>query len=1296
MTAERWAQVEDLFQRAIDCPPAERLRLMDEVGSTDPELRGEVESLLFHQQSAREHLVRAVHAAGFPDRAEFEGTQRFLIQRRLGEGGYGVVYEVYDRWQEAVVALKVLPEAKGTALYSFKREFRGLANTVHRNLVRLYELLSENQQWFFTMELVDGADFFRHVWNGEAQRVDTDRLRAALRQLVEGVCALHQAGKLHRDLKPSNVLVTKEGRVVILDFGLATEIAVNAPGDSELILGTPAYMSPEQATGKTLSEASDWYSVGVMLYQALTGGLPFDPKTRTMLALKQEADVPPPSLLMAGIPEDLNGLCRALLRRDPGQRPSGREMLRRLGGADGSGAANTNTELPIAGKRLFIGRQKELAELRRAFEVVQQNGAAFVYVHGVSGTGKSTLVEQFLDEVRTGEAAVVLEGRCYERESVPYKALDSLVDAFTQRLTKLPRTVVDALVPDDVSALKRLFPVLERVESFAAAGRNAVTIADPHELRLRAFGAFRELLRGIARQEPLVLFIDDCQWGDVDSATLLAGLIRSPDPPPVMWIACYRTDDAQASPFLQRLMTTQSVPPAEVYTAELVVADLPREEAREMALHLLPEQYRGDTRAEAMAAEAMAREAGGNPFFIYELVRSISETTVGDSATGSSLKDIIGRRVSRLSGAARIFLELVAVAGQPIPVEVVKRAANLQCEEESVVGILRAAGLVRTRSPEGRNEIETYHDRTRETISQSLGPEVLCARHGALASELEASGRGDPEMLLTHFQGAGERAKAAQYAVVAGERASAALAFDQAARLYRNALELGLDASAEAHRLREKLGDSLTNAGRGGEAASAYLGAAAGMAGLEKLELERRAAAQLLLSGRIDEGLSVARSVLDALGVKIAKTPHRSFLRFLFWRARIALSGFEYHGRGASPIPAEDRIRIDACWSLFEGLTMVDTFWAHEFHARNLLYSLSSGDLYRIARAMVSEAGVYAVRGGRYGKRAAALLERATSLAEKSGHPHAAGLASLQAGVCAFTQGHWADCRRRMELAEASLRERCTGVAWELATSHMMGSVSLFFLGEVKLLCERLPVLLAEAQARDDLYQGTDLRSRLSHVVHLAADQPEMASRELDEALKCWPREHYHLQHWWALIARLEAGFYCGHGRTAWAEISQAWGRLRSSFLLQIQYVSILSRHHRARAALAFAGERGSPIPDREGLLAAAGRDAAVIEREKMPWGNGLALLVRAGVASLRGNRKEAVRLFTAAETILESADMSLYSAAARRRRGELLSGEEGRTLIAEADARMLRQQIRNPARMAAVFAPAVTPPSPG
>src|SRR3954467_9356071 len=126
------------------------------------------------------------------------------------------------------------------------------------------------------MELVRGLSFVDYTRGpGQARRSD-DRTVHALRQLVDGVSALHRSGKLHRDIKPSNVLVTADGRVVILDFGLMTELVpASAGAGSYAMAGTPAYMSPEEGSGATPSEASDWYAVGVTLYQALTGRMPF-------------------------------------------------------------------------------------------------------------------------------------------------------------------------------------------------------------------------------------------------------------------------------------------------------------------------------------------------------------------------------------------------------------------------------------------------------------------------------------------------------------------------------------------------------------------------------------------------------------------------------------------------------------------------------------------------------------------------------------------------------------------------------------------------------------------------------------------------------------------------------------------------------------------------------------------------------------------------------------------------------------------------------------------------------------
>ena len=251
---------------------------------------------------------------------EFPGYE---LRGELGRGGMGVVYRALHVDRGEVVALKTLQHADPTALYRFKQEFRGLADVVHENLVALYELVSDGAYWFFSMELVEGVQFMEHLRAG-------GDLRDTFRQLAEGLAALHAAGKLHRDLKPSNVMVTPEGRVVILDFGLFADVARSGQHQSteRHILGTAAYMAPEQALGRAVSAASDWYSVGVMLYEALTNRLPFEGGSVEVILAKQQSDPPRPGAHATDAPADLDALCVALLARDPAARPRSESVLR--------------------------------------------------------------------------------------------------------------------------------------------------------------------------------------------------------------------------------------------------------------------------------------------------------------------------------------------------------------------------------------------------------------------------------------------------------------------------------------------------------------------------------------------------------------------------------------------------------------------------------------------------------------------------------------------------------------------------------------------------------------------------------------------------------------------------------------------------------------------------------------------------------------------------------------------------------------------------------------------------------
>ena len=1242
-----------------------------------------------------------------PLASEFKGTDRFEIKDHLGSGTSGEVYRAYDTKLRSYVALKTLQRADPAAIYRFKNEFRALADVNHPNLAQLYELLLDGERWFFTMELIDGWDFLEYC-REEPQKdsreapeatppPDMERLRAAMRELATGLVALHREGKLHCDIKPSNIRVSREGRVVLLDFGLVQELfrgAGDLTVDAELT-GTPAYMSPEQAAGQRLNEATDWYAVGVILYEALTGRRPFYGGFLQVLQQKQIVDPTPPNELLPELPEDLCSLCMQLLERDPSRRPSGEKVLKKLGEPVERRTLESQRGSISGESSILLGREWHLATLSEAFERTRRGQAVVVYVHGTSGMGKSALVDQFIQQVQgEHEDAVVLKGRCYERESVPYKALDSLVDALSRYLLRLSKDRVEALLPTNVQALGRLFPALRRLQPVVRAQRRVLDIPEEREQKRRARNALRELLQRLALRHPLVLYIDDLQWGDRDSAELISEMLRPPEPPPLLLVGGYRREDRDSSPLLEELLASQNVQEgAEV--RELAVDELPEDDAYRLALHLL-----GDPSPSVEAvSRVIARESGGSPYFIAELVRYARSQSRPESGSihlemdsaGMTLGRLILARLEKLTPEATRLLEVVTVAGHPLDLEVAIQAAELGSAAQAAVTVLRAGGLIRIRRLRNYDEIEAYHTRIREEVVSVIPPATQRKHHSGLALALEGSERSDPETLAMHFREAGDKEREARYTVAAANQAYEALAFSHAARLYRSALDLAAHADVSRHELLVHLGDSLANSGHGSESAAPYLEAAkSAKTAEEALELRRRAAEQQLLSGHIDDGLATFEQVLESIGMKMPSSTFQVLLSIVKNRAALTLRGLKFKETDASQIAQEQLLKLDACRSVATGLSNVDTLRGLDFATRYLLLALKAGEPFRVALAFAIEGGYSGAGGTGAQQRTARLLELARTMAERVGDPEALGLTLLTSGGAAYFQCQGPRAIEIFDRTEEILREQCTGVTWQLDTVMHWKYRLLLFLGEVKKVNDELPAILKDFIVRGDLYADSTMRSVVSWFLRLAADQPEEASREIERAREGWSQEGFHLQHYLQLIGLVEIALYRGDGLSAWAAIEETWGPLQKSQMLRVlELTRSEALHLRGRAALGALIALGHDVPSGSKLLKEVKKALRQLQKQPSPWARPWSQLLAAGIDTVEGRKREAEENLVAAAAGFDSHHMSLYAAVSRMRRGQLL-GEGGERLVREALAFMESEAIKKPEAIADAFAPGI------
>ena len=1221
------------------------------------------------------------------DTGPFRAGGRFQPLAKLGRGAMGVVYRVLDTETDTEVALKTLAVADPEQLYRLKQEFRVLSDLAHPNLVELYELISEDGDSYFTMEFVDGVDFVRALRDrgdgresASARASFEEAVATAAAQLASGVAALHASGRLHRDIKPSNVLVAADGRVVLLDFGLATAFGSDtARHYGAGLTGTYAYMAPEVLLGAPPSPEADWYSVGALLHETLTDELPIDVTYRGGDPLRDGAG----ASLAAPWKETL-GL---LLAPQPERRLDAAERL-----LHGSGRA-AGARRGGAGARIFVGREAELETLRSAFDECRSGIGRVVHVTGSSGIGKSELLRRFLGEL-DGDAplpagldargVVVLAGRCHPQESVPYKAFDSLVDSLSRALLA-DAALAAACVPADTGALKRLFPVLERVPALMEA-KSTVDTNDPMEIRRLGFEAFRTLLASLAARVTLVCWIDDLQWSDLDSLLLLRELLREPALP-LLVLLSYRSEDAATSELAGHVAAIELETP----TRRIELGPLQQMEGAAL--------LRGTGHADLDTALGdLVADTEGSPFLLSQVIRSLEE-----GRTLPRMADIVAERIVDLTEPARMLLEIVSVAGGPLTRSVALDATGLGARGRLIASNLEKRSLLRTTSLGDSVGIEIYHDRIREALLATLPVEAKRHRHAMIADVIERQPEPDPEALFRHNLGADRRDPARRWAEIAGDRASAKLAFGRAIELFEEALRLR-DASEPGWPLMEKRADALANSGQTLDAARTYEEAGRELAGLgtgsdrRVLSLRQRAATHYLQTGHLDQGLAVTREVLANVGIHYPRTQSTALLSSLWQRARLGRRGLAYTLRD-DPLPENRQLKLDACWSAGITLDTIDPVASDSVSVQHALEALDSGDFVHITRAIGGEAARCSQLGGAFIRRRCARLARIMEdLVQHRRVPVLVAQLHSVRGMIAFQAARWFKANEEFSQSSVILRRDCVGVTWEMATIETFGLSALAHMGELRRLGTLLPISIGNATDRGDLYASLLFRTGVLNLVWLARDEGEEALAVAEEAMARWPSsERFQVPHYVHLIAAIHADLYRGDPWSALRRIETAWPRLKAAFFLHFESARVELRNLRARAALAAAVSTpiaaNAAAPDarwpRERLLGLVANEAVQLARiDSVVSARPLASLLEAGVFAARGRTGEAAAAYRDAAQKLRVVEMGLYAAAAGDRAGAWIGGAEGEALRAAAREWAAAESIVNTERMFAVTAP--------
>ena len=750
--------------------------------------------------------IRAEAPAPPPPRASaplptaFAGG-RYVVKRFLGEGGKKRVYLANDTRLERDVAIALiktegLDEAR---LARVRREARAMGRLGdHPNVVTVHDVGDEDGQPFIVSQYMDGGsveDLLRHAEN---HRLPVERVLRLAEQICRALEHAHTHAVIHRDLKPGNVWLTADGTAKLGDFGLALALDRSRLTLEGMMVGTVAYMPPEQALGRAADARSDLYALGAMLYEMVTARPPFLGDDAVGI-ISQHINTPPvaPSWHNSEVPRALEAVILRLLAKAPEERPESaatvQQALATIAATSATLAERVVQEdanpLDRLAGGVFVGREREMDELRAGLEdALSGRGRLFMLV-GEPGIGKTRTAEELITYARLRKAQA-LWGRCYEGEGAPaywpwVQAIRSYVHDGDPKALLSEMGSGAAIIAQVVSEVRDRLPGLPVPPSLG-----------PEQARFRLFDSITTFLKNAGHAQPLVLVLDDLHWADKPSLLLLQFLAREMRGARLLVIGTYRDIDLRRQHPLSQTLGELS---REQLSQRIVLRGLTQHDVARFI-----EVTAGLEPPEALVA-AVYKETEGNPFFVNEVVRLLvadgrlqhPETVKSWSVSiPQGVREVVGRRLDHVSAECNRVLSLASVIGREFGLDALERVAGIAGDRLLEVIEEAEAARVLVEVPRAMGRYSFSHALIRETLYEELSTTRRVRLHRQVGEALEALYGAHPEAHLAelayHFfeaaQG-GDVDRAITYAVRAGDRAAATMAHEEAARHYEIALQ---------------------------------------------------------------------------------------------------------------------------------------------------------------------------------------------------------------------------------------------------------------------------------------------------------------------------------------------------------------------------------------------------------------------------------------------------------------------------------------------------------------------------